>query len=111
MSEATWGLQGRVLVCLLYSHIGKMSRVTKTHYQAKYEYEAAGKGQLSVTVGEKFILVSKTGDDWWTVRSSDGNLGLVPASYLEPSEVLPHTKLFHYWTVVALYVCMYMPSL
>ena len=68
--------------------VKEMSQVTKTHYQAKYDFEATGKGQLSIKVGEKFVLVSKTGDEWWTVRSSDGNLGLVPASYLEPFEVI-----------------------
>ena len=80
---------------LLYSftvELREMSRVTKTHYQAKYDYEATGKGQLNIKVGDKFVLVSKTGDEWWTVRSSDGNLGLVPASYLEPFEVILSTK-------------------
>ena len=88
MSRVAVVIRSLFLPCNLYSRVKEMSQVAKTHYQAKYDFEATGKGQLNIKVGEKFVLVTKTGDEWWTVRSSDGNLGLVPASYLEPFEVI-----------------------
>lgn len=58
-----------------------------TTCQAKYDFSPTGKGQLTLKVGDKFTIVSKTSKDWWTVRAASGELGLAPVSYLEVCEV------------------------
>ena len=56
-------------------------------YQAKFDFASASSGVLSFKVGDRFLLVNKTNEDWWMVRSPSQELGLVPANYLEPEEV------------------------
>ena len=60
---------------------------TETRYRAKYDFAASGKGMLTFKVGDRFILVSRTSDDWLTVKSMAGDMGLAPASYLEAVQV------------------------
>ena len=60
---------------------------TETRYRAKYDFAASGKGMLTFKVGDRFILVSRTSDDWLTVKSMAGDMGLAPASYLEAIQV------------------------
>ncbi len=55
--------------------------------RAKYDFASAGKGQLTLKVGDEFTIVNKTSTDWWTVRSTSGKLGLAPVAYLELSQV------------------------
>jgi len=58
---------------------------TAVQYRARYDFVASGKGMLSFKLGDQFSLVSKTSDSWWTVKSAAGDMGLAPASYLQPS--------------------------
>ena len=56
-------------------------------FKALYEFTSTGDGILSIKAGEQFTLVSKTNQDWWTVRSTSGEKGLAPISYLEACPV------------------------
>ena len=72
-----------------YTHTQQLSSLmsTETRYRAKYDFAASGKGMLTFKVGDRFILVSRTSDDWLTVKSMAGDMGLAPASYLEAVQV------------------------
>ncbi|KAF9569078.1 hypothetical protein CPC08DRAFT_678791 [Agrocybe pediades] len=50
---------------------------------ALYDFQADGEDELSVTEGEALIILEKDGDEWWKCRNSRGDVGVVPASYLE----------------------------
>ena len=82
---------------------------TETRYRAKYDFVASGKGMLTIKVGDRFTLVSKTNDDWLTVKSAAGDMGLAPASYLEAVQVCECVKVcvcvcVCAWRVHALYL-------
>ena len=56
-------------------------------YRALFDFVSTGEGILSFKTKEQFTLVSKTDDHWWMVRSTSGEKGLAPISYLEPCPV------------------------
>jgi hypothetical protein len=56
-------------------------------YRAIYDFSSKDKGVLSIRNGDQFTLVSKTNDDWWTVRTASGERGLAPVTYLEACPV------------------------
>lgn len=53
---------------------------------ALYDFEAQGDDELSVSENESLTLIEKENDDWWKVRNSAGQEGVVPASYVEMGE-------------------------
>lgn len=55
---------------------------------ALYDFTADGEDELSVTEGERLVVLEKDGDEWWKCRNTSGGEGVVPASYLEVSLVL-----------------------
>lgn len=70
-----------------------------------YEYEAKDK-RIVIKQGERYILVKKTNDDWWQVKSDDSSKPFyVPAQYvkevarkalmppMKPPGVLPNSSL------------------
>ena len=50
-----------------------------------YDFPADGDDELTVTEGEDLIVLERDSDDWWKVRNSKGQEGVVPASYVEVS--------------------------
>lgn len=48
-----------------------------------YDFPADGDDELTVTEGEDLIVLERDSDDWWKVRNSKGQEGVVPASYVE----------------------------
>lgn len=56
-------------------------------YQAKYDFSSKTNGMLSIRSGDQFTVKNRTSDDWWTVENRDGEIGLVPVSYLEAVQV------------------------
>lgn len=56
-------------------------------FKAVYDFSSQDEGVLSFKVGDRFTLVSKTNDDWWTVRTGSGENGLAPITYLEACPV------------------------
>lgn len=49
-----------------------------------YDFEAQGDDEISVKEGENvFILDDKKSKEWWIVRSSNGDEGVMPSSYIE----------------------------
>lgn len=48
-----------------------------------YDFTADGDDELTVAEGEDLILLDNESDDWWKVRNSKGEEGVVPASYVE----------------------------
>lgn len=52
-------------------------------YKAKFDFQATGEGQLSFKKADQFSLVRKTNNDWWTLRSMGGDVGLAPVNYIE----------------------------
>ena len=47
-----------------------------------YDFTATGEGELSVHEGAVVPLLSTTDPDWWTIEV-DGQIGYVPASYVQ----------------------------
>ena len=56
-------------------------------YRAVYDYMNSSSAMLSFRCGDKFTFKTKKNDDWWEVENEKGEIGLVPASYLELVEV------------------------
>ncbi|VDC02124.1 unnamed protein product [Peniophora sp. CBMAI 1063] len=52
---------------------------------ALYDFQAAGEDELSVDEGDKIWIVERDSEEWWKVRDTKGNEGVVPASYIEPT--------------------------
>ncbi|TFK75940.1 hypothetical protein BDN72DRAFT_831371 [Pluteus cervinus] len=52
---------------------------------ALYDFTADGEDELSITEGERLVILERDGDEWWKCRNSDGAEGVVPASYLDVS--------------------------
>jgi hypothetical protein len=52
---------------------------------ALYDFDADGDDELSVTAGERLVVLERDGDEWWKCRNDKGAEGVVPASYLEVS--------------------------
>lgn len=52
-----------------------------------YDFAADGEDELSVREGEALIVLERDSDEWWKVRNSDGLEGVVPASYVEVSDL------------------------
>ncbi|KAJ7095351.1 hypothetical protein B0H15DRAFT_829165 [Mycena belliarum] len=50
---------------------------------ALYDFAADGADELSVTEGERLLILERDGDEWWKCRNEKGQEGVVPASYLE----------------------------
>lgn len=48
-----------------------------------YDFTADGDDELTVTEGEDLIVLESDSDDWWKVKNSKGQEGVVPASYVE----------------------------
>ena len=48
-----------------------------------YDFTADGDDELTVAEGEDLIVLERDSDDWWKVRNSGGQEGVVPASYVE----------------------------
>ena len=48
-----------------------------------YDFTADGDDELTVAEGEDLIILERDSDDWWKVRNSKGQEGVVPASYVE----------------------------
>lgn len=50
---------------------------------ALYDFTADGDDELSVHEGEPLWVIERDSEDWWKVRNSRGEEGVVPASYIE----------------------------
>lgn len=48
-----------------------------------YDFTADGDDELTVAEGEDLTVLERDSDDWWKVRNSKGQEGVVPASYVE----------------------------
>lgn len=59
---------------------------------ALYDFDAQGDDELSVKENEELTVVEKENEDWWKVRNSSGQEGVVPASYVEMTETTPATS-------------------
>jgi hypothetical protein len=47
-----------------------------------YDYTAEHGDELTVLPGMKVVVIDQSNVDWWTARTEDGTVGLLPASYL-----------------------------
>ena len=48
-----------------------------------YDFEAQGDDELTVNENDVITVVDKENDEWWLVRNSAGQEGVVPAQYIE----------------------------
>lgn len=53
------------------------------HVRASYAFNGQG---LTISKGEILILISRTNNDWWSIRKMDGVEGFVPANYVKEIE-------------------------
>ncbi|CAE6400492.1 unnamed protein product [Rhizoctonia solani] len=51
------------------------------HAEALYDYNSNAAEDINVRQGDRFVIVERTSDDWWT-GEINGRRGLVPASYI-----------------------------
>ncbi|KAJ7276371.1 hypothetical protein B0H12DRAFT_1085017 [Mycena haematopus] len=56
-----------------------------------YDFSADAVDELSVSEGERLVVLEKDGDEWWKCRNAQGREGVVPASYLEGGSGAPAT--------------------
>eukprot|EP00911_Craspedida_sp_UC1_P001540 UC1_evm1s1162 len=61
---------------------GRWQLMKPTHVAA-YAYEAADEDELSLTPGDKIVVLEKCEESWWKA-TVDGQTGLVPVGYIEP---------------------------
>ncbi|KAF7355293.1 hypothetical protein MSAN_01445700 [Mycena sanguinolenta] len=54
-----------------------------------YDFTADAEDELSVSEGERLVVLEKDGDEWWKCRNAQGREGVVPASYLEGGSGAP----------------------
>jgi len=53
-------------------------------YEARYDYQDDSEALLNLKRGDKFYIVDKTNNCWWTARRlKDNELGYVPSSYVQ----------------------------
>ncbi|KAH9954230.1 hypothetical protein BC827DRAFT_1386878 [Russula dissimulans] len=52
---------------------------------ALYDFRAQGEDELTVAEGDALWIIEQDGDEWWKCRNVEGNEGVVPASYVEPT--------------------------
>uniref|UniRef100_A0A6I8NRI0 Rho GTPase activating protein 12 n=1 Tax=Ornithorhynchus anatinus TaxID=9258 RepID=A0A6I8NRI0_ORNAN len=57
----------------------------QVYIEVEYDYEYPAKGKtIKIKQGERYILVKKTNDDWWQVKSEeDSKTFYVPAQYVK----------------------------
>lgn len=48
-----------------------------------YDFEAQGDDELTVNENDQVTVLDKENDEWWLVRNSRGQEGVVPAQYVE----------------------------
>lgn len=67
--------------------VGPRRAVTET--AARFDFKANDARELSLTCGERLIVMrGRTSEQWWLVRNTSGLSGFVPVSYLDlPSTV------------------------
>lgn len=51
-----------------------------------YDFSAKGDDELTVEENERLTIVDRSDDEWWLVRNSQGQEGVVPAQYVELDE-------------------------
>ncbi|BFZ06131.1 hypothetical protein BsWGS_09170 [Bradybaena similaris] len=52
---------------------------------AKYFYTADRVDEISLSKGERIIVIEKSSDGWWRGRKDDGSVGWFPSNYVEES--------------------------
>ena len=59
-------------------------------YRALYNFdEGKDDRTLSFKIGDEFNLIEQVNEHWWKMQSLDGDIGLVPSSYLAINKVCP----------------------
>ena len=48
-----------------------------------YDYHSNEDDEVTVNKGQKFTLLQTFDDDWWLIRTANGNEGLAPSNYLQ----------------------------
>jgi hypothetical protein len=51
-----------------------------------YDFDAQGEDELNVKENDNVTVVDKENDEWWLVRNSRGQEGVVPAQYIQIGE-------------------------
>jgi len=62
---------------------GDMTIVAKATAMYDYEPEEGDDDEVPMTAGEVVDVINSDNSDWWLIRTSKGETGLVPANYLE----------------------------
>ncbi|GFO42236.1 cytoplasmic protein nck2 [Plakobranchus ocellatus] len=50
---------------------------------AKYFYTAQRPDEISLSKGERIMVIERSSDGWWRGRKDDGNVGWFPSNYVE----------------------------
>jgi len=50
---------------------------------ALYSYESQNNEELTINEDEPLEIFEKDDEDWWLVKNANGQLGFVPATYVE----------------------------
>ncbi len=56
-------------------------------YKAAYQYESQDASSLSFQENDRFTVMDTSNEFWWLVQNGNGQVGYVPANYLEKDDV------------------------
>ncbi|XP_077979366.1 NCK-interacting protein with SH3 domain-like, partial [Glandiceps talaboti] len=56
-------------------------------YRAAYSFQNDDEKTLNFQRGDKFTLIDRSDQNWWQVINASGNIGYVPANYVEKDQV------------------------
>jgi hypothetical protein len=68
---------------------GQQEEIEGLEAVALYDFQAQGDDELTVVEGDALWIIEREGDEWWKCRNANGNEGVVPASYVEVSFMMP----------------------
>ncbi|KIY73779.1 hypothetical protein CYLTODRAFT_386449 [Cylindrobasidium torrendii FP15055 ss-10] len=55
----------------------------EAHALVLYDFKADGPDELTVEEGERVVILEDDDEDWWKCRNANGQIGVIPAQYLE----------------------------
>ncbi len=52
-----------------------------------YSYTATQAGDLSITEGDKLLVIDQSEPNWWKAKDSAGNVGFIPSNYVRQAGI------------------------
>ncbi|GMM36364.1 hypothetical protein DASC09_036890 [Saccharomycopsis crataegensis] len=52
-------------------------------YKVLFDFKPEQENDLALSKGEEIMVLNKTDNNWWKCRNSEGEIGMIPANYVE----------------------------